>query len=173
MTMTMTIIKPINNTTCAECGGEVKNGYGVATSFSQAKWKFLCKDCYSKITTDVVKVYNQAYVDKLEKQIECASCIYTDSPCIRGDYPIKENGHCSHYKHFGDEIQELRQQIQIDAEHILELQKDKGALTDKVTELENKLEKAKELLKRCYDNYVYLKPFRSEIRKFLSSEVEK
>lgn len=34
------------------------------------------------------------------------------------------------------------------------------------------LEKAKELLKRCHDNYVYLEPLRSEIEQFLkSSEV--
>lgn len=32
--------------------------------------------------------------------------------------------------------------------------------------------KAKELLERCYDNYVYLEPLRSEIEQFLkSSEV--
>ena len=34
------------------------------------------------------------------------------------------------------------------------------------------LTKAKELLKRCYENYIYLEPLRSEIKQFLS-EVEK
>ena len=34
------------------------------------------------------------------------------------------------------------------------------------------LTKAKELLKRCYENYIYLEPLRSEIEQFLS-EVEK
>lgn len=48
----MTVIKEVNST-CAECGVEFKKGYGITTSFSQARWKFLCKDCYSKITTDV------------------------------------------------------------------------------------------------------------------------
>lgn len=36
----------------------------------------------------------------------------------------------------------------------------------------NQLTKAKELLKRCYENYIYLEPLRSEIEQFLS-EVEK
>ena len=39
------------------------------------------------------------------------------------------------------------------------------------SKLENQLTKAKELLKRCYDNYIYLEPLRSEIEQFLS-EVE-
>jgi len=34
------------------------------------------------------------------------------------------------------------------------------------------LTNAKELLKRCYENYIYLEPLRSEIKQFLS-EVEK
>lgn len=34
------------------------------------------------------------------------------------------------------------------------------------------LTKAKELLKRCYENYIYLEPLRSEIKQFLK-EVEK
>lgn len=36
-----------------------------------------------------------------------------------------------------------------------------------------KLEEAKELLKRCYDNYIYLQPLRGDIEQFLNSEVEK
>ena len=35
------------------------------------------------------------------------------------------------------------------------------------------LTKAKELLERCYDNYIHLEPLRSEIEQFLHSEVEK
>ena len=35
----------------------------------------------------------------------------------------------------------------------------------------SQLTKAKELLKRCYENYIYLEPLRSEIKQFLS-EVE-
>jgi hypothetical protein len=36
----------------------------------------------------------------------------------------------------------------------------------------DQLTKAKDLLKRCYENYIYLEPLRSEIEQFLS-EVEK
>ena len=41
-----------------------------------------------------------------------------------------------------------------------------------IDKLEVLLTKAKELLKRCYDNHIYLEPLRSEIAQFLS-EVEK
>ena len=37
---------------------------------------------------------------------------------------------------------------------------------------DKKIAKAKELLKRCYDNYIYLQPLRGDIEQFLS-EVEK
>ena len=50
----MTVIKTVNST-CDECGIEFKEGYGITTGFSQARWKFLCKDCYSKITTKTNK----------------------------------------------------------------------------------------------------------------------
>ena len=36
----------------------------------------------------------------------------------------------------------------------------------------DQLTKAKELLKRCYENYIYLEPLRSEINQFLE-EIEK
>lgn len=45
----------------------------------------------------------------LLEKAECTSCIYTDSPCVRGDYPMKD-GHCTHHKHFGDEITVLKVQ---------------------------------------------------------------
>ena len=34
---------------CSECGFEVNECYGIATSYSQARWKCLCKDCYQKL----------------------------------------------------------------------------------------------------------------------------
>ena len=34
---------------CSECGLGVYEGYGIATSYSQARWKYLCKDCYLKL----------------------------------------------------------------------------------------------------------------------------
>lgn len=45
----------------------------------------------------------------LLEKAECTSCIYTDSPCVRGDYPMKD-GHCTHHKHFGDKITVLKVQ---------------------------------------------------------------
>ena len=37
-------------------------------------------------------------------------------------------------------------------------------------EVWGQLTKAKDLLKRCYENYIYLEPLRSEIEQFLNSE---
>jgi hypothetical protein len=86
---------------------------------------------------------------------------------------------------------------QVVTRHIAELEKENAKLkTDYEVlscsvgdfgELQNKLEeeqrknnglsdnltKAKDLLKRCYENYIYLEPLRSEIEQFLNSEVEK
>lgn len=67
-----------------------------------------------------------------------------------------------------DELKALRESI-----------KDYGAgcyengLRNGKRKLEEQLTKAKELLKRCYENYIYLEPLRSEIERFLNSEVEK
>ncbi len=115
----MTVINDVNST-CAECGVEFKKGYGITTGFSQARWKFLCKDCYSKITTDVVE----------------------------------------------EATKKLQAENKILEKHILELQADKGRLTDEVREYESearevnirfdnaikRLAKAKALLKEtlCY-----------------------
>ena len=38
---------------------------------------------------------------------------------------------------------------------------------NKVVELESRLTKAVKLLKRCYDDYVYLPPLRTDIEEFL------
>lgn len=35
---------------------------------------------------------------------ECRTCVYTDSPCVRSDYPSK-NGVCDHYKNVFEENQ--------------------------------------------------------------------
>ena len=45
-------------------------------------------------------------------------------------------------------------------------------LNNKLVSKSQQLIKAKELLKRCYENYIYLEPLRSEIKQFIS-EVEK
>ena len=70
-------------------------------------------------------------------------------------------------KRLTDELKSLRESI-----------KDYGAgcyengLRNGKRKLEEQLTKAKELLKRCYDNHIYLEPLRSEIAQFLS-KVEK
>lgn len=71
----------------------------------QQGFEIICKE------NEQLKADMATAIPLLEKA-ECSSCIYTDSPCVRGDFPFKENGRCSHYKHFGDEIQELKKQIE-------------------------------------------------------------
>lgn len=41
---------------------------------------------------------------------------------------------------------------------------------NKNIEMYEELEEAKKLLKRCYDNYIYLQPLRSEIEQFLNRQ---
>jgi hypothetical protein len=56
---------------------------------------------------------------------------------------------------------------------IAELERDFGICEKNADTYYDQLTKAKELLKRCYENYIYLEPLRSEIEQFLNSEVEK
>ena len=60
------------------------------------------------------------------------------------------------------------------SKHILELQADKGKLTDRCRELEQQLDKAKELLRMFLDakNIEETCVAESEADKFLNSEVE-
>lgn len=74
----------------------------------------VCDNCRLALpSADIIRAYNNAIkaleenaelkndmataIPLLEKA-ECTSCIYTDSPCVRGDYPMK-NGRCTHHKH--------------------------------------------------------------------------
>jgi hypothetical protein len=43
-------------------------------------------------------------------------------------------------------------------------------LNNKLVSKSQQLTKAKELLKRCYDNYIYLQPLRGDIEQFLKEE---
>lgn len=59
---------------------------------------------------ELTEVYTK--VEQLEKEnadlkCKCRTCVYTDSPCVRSDYPSKD-GVCSHYKNVLDENAELR-----------------------------------------------------------------
>lgn len=53
-----------------------------------------------------------------------------------------------------------------------EIEKQVSALISENIEYKKQLTKATDLLKRCYENYIYLEPLRSEIEQFLQ-EIEK
>ena len=71
------------------------------------------------------------------------------------DYDRTDGAWTDYFEHT---VNKVLQREQLDFEEY-------GTLADQLT-------KAKELLKRCYDNHIYLEPLRSEIAQFLS-EVEK
>ena len=72
------------------------------------------------------------------------------------DYDRTDGAWTDYFEHTVDKV---LQREQLDFEEY-------GTLAEQLT-------KAKELLKRCYENYIYLEPLRSEIEQFLNSEVEK
>jgi hypothetical protein len=72
------------------------------------------------------------------------------------DYDRTDGAWTDYFEHTVDKV---LQREQVDFEEY-------GNLADQLT-------KAKDLLKRCYENYIYLEPLRSEIEQFLNSEVEK
>ena len=86
----------------------------------------------------------------LLKKAECTSCIYTDSPCVRGDYPMKD-GHCTHHKYFGNEIAVLKVQNEqltlklnaLEGEIPWKDIKDKSELIKRNVELEAQIKKMK------------------------------
>jgi hypothetical protein len=84
----------------------------------------------------------EAYENKIAKlQSECRTCVYTDSPCVRSDYPCKD-GVCSHYKNVFDENTELRLKLEA-----LEGQTPWKDIKDK-SEVIGKLTKATETIKK-------------------------
>lgn len=93
---------------------------------------------------------------------QCATCIYADSPCLPSEYEKGINGGCDHYKSVFEENAELKVE---------------KAFCEKACEgadqMRKDLTKAKELLKRCHDTYVYSKSLKREIEQFLKdSEVK-
>lgn len=50
--------------------------------------------------------------ENADLKCECRTCVYTDSPCVRSDYPSKD-GVCSHYKNVFEENVELRTKLEI------------------------------------------------------------
>ena len=66
-------------------------------------------------TTDLFFRPLENRITDLEKEnaklkCECRTCVYTDSPCVRSDYPSKD-GVCSHYKNVFDENAELKEEL--------------------------------------------------------------
>ena len=70
---------------------------------------------YEHALEEFIKEIVEEETKELEKenaglQSECRTCVYTDSPCVRSDYPSKD-GLCSHYKNVFDENTELRTKV--------------------------------------------------------------
>jgi rubredoxin len=89
------------------------------------------------------------------------------------DEEIKEywrTAYCNE-KHKKEELEKENAELKLKLES-LEGQTPWKDIKDK-SEVIGKLNEAKDLLKRCYENYIYLEPLRSEIEQFLNSEVEK
>ena len=101
----------------------------------------------SALTDRVIKLENA------ELKCECKTCVYTDSPCVRGDFTIKETGHCAHYKHFNDKIQELKEENE-NLKKTYRKQRNKRIddLQKKNAELDKQITK----IKKCLSDIVYM-----------------
>ena len=95
--------------------------------------------------------------EELEKEnaglkSECRTCIYTDSPCVRSDYPSKD-GVCSHYKNVFEEKAELIKENKVLAQNL----EDTEILNKTYEKRFNDLEKENAELKKQFEmsNKVY------------------
>lgn len=89
-----------------------------ATSCFPYEKQFLEREAVVKCCVHVV---TETIAD-LEKEneglkCECRTCVYTDSPCVRSDYPSKD-GVCSHYKNVSDENVELKKENKVLAQNL-------------------------------------------------------
>lgn len=89
-----------------------------------------------------------AYLEKENAGLksECRTCVYTDSPCVRSDYPSKD-GVCSHYKNVFDEIAELIKENKVLAQNL----EDTEILNKTYEKRFNDLEKENAELKEFYE----------------------
>ncbi len=115
-------------------------------------------DTKEELEEDVMRAWLHGFAFCLEGAVnvkvkQCVTCVYTDSPCVLSDYAKDAKGYCERYKNVFEQNAELQQKIQV-----LNLN---GNIAVR------ELTKAKELLKRCYENYIYLQPLRNEIEQFL------
>ena len=76
-------------------------------------------------------------------------------------------------------LKDIEVALCLDEHYIDIIEKENEELKEQIKQIEkvsdynaDQLTKAKELLKRCYENYIYLEPLRSEINQFLE-EIEK
>ena len=120
--------------------------------------------------TEQKKRIGELEKENTELKCECRTCVYTDSPCVRSDYPSKD-GVCSHYKNVFDENAELRLKLEA-----LEGQTPWKDIKDK-SEVAGKLTKARELLTRFVMASVYFNGKETDLveeaEQFLNSEVQR
>lgn len=63
-------------------------------------------------TIEELQKENEGLKNKLKKQMRCAGCIHSDSPCMPNDYEEDEEGFCSNYSSFFAEFEKLKGQIE-------------------------------------------------------------
>ena len=66
---------------------------------------------YRKATKELQEE-NKVLKNRLKKQMRCAGCIHSDSPCIPSDYEEDEEGFCSNYLSLFGELEKLKEQIE-------------------------------------------------------------
>ena len=71
------------------------------------------------------------------------------------------------------ELEKESAELKAFKQNCIKLTEDNVVMARQRAEMADQLTKAKELLRRCYDNYIYLQPLRGDIEQFLNSDVEK
>lgn len=86
---------------------------------------------------------------------QCATCVYTDSPCIPSDYAKDNEGVCNHYKNVLDAYADLKTDYEVlscSVGNFGELQNRLEEEQRKNNGLSDNLDKAKELLQKLITN---------------------
>ena len=124
-----------------------------------------------KSTFNMIDERNNRITD-LEKEnadlkCECRTCVYTDSPCVRSDYPSK-NGICSHYKNVFEANADLKKEWQ---EQVQKATDEGYARTLQTMQLTKAKEIIEKLISLNRKEWIY-SDVREEAEQFLN-EVEK
>ena len=115
------------------------------------------------------RIIGSDYVDIAEKRIEELENKIAD---IKANCDLAIEGRDVKIKELEQENNKLLDVINNQDVKIADLEEQIKQI-EKVSDYNaDQLTKAKELLKRCYENYIYLEPLRSEINQFLE-EIEK